>query len=398
MKNIRFGLAVIAACGLIVLAAGIRVGVWAHQAEAIADREEFVGKQLLLLRQGLEALLDMDTGQRGYIANGDPSLFTRYNQARRDLDGTLDALNQVADDEDLSHLEQLPLLTKLAKDEIGLAKRAVEQRRQAGDAAGAALVPTIDTGPTVDQFRAQLAGAAERLRLMVAALGREQMEKFHSIYSVLALVVVMVDLSVVVAIITLSSSVQRMHDLQQEQEREAMHDALTSLPNRRYLGEWLTMSLAVARRRGQQIVVLYFDLDGFKQVNDRLGHEAGDRVLQITATRLRRSVRASDFVARLGGDEFVAVLPEAPTPSALAMLIDRLQGEIAKAAIPELTDGAVTASIGAARFPDDGDSIDSLLAAADRAMYEIKQSRRAARGRRRETTESSKEPVQTAAL
>src|SRR5712691_8997208 len=148
-----------------------------------------------------------------------------------------------------------------------------------------------------------------------------------------------------------------MREQQREEAHKAMHDALTSLPNRRYLSEWLAMALAAARRGGQPLAILFFDLDGFKSVNDRFGHEAGDRVLQTTAERLRRTLRTSDFVARLGGDEFVAVLPDVASEPVVSMLIQRLQAALTKAPIAELEDGAVSASIGTAWFPEHGDTV-----------------------------------------
>jgi diguanylate cyclase (GGDEF)-like protein len=213
----------------------------------------------------------------------------------------------------------------------------------------------------------------------------------------LAVVVLVVDISVIVAIMSLSTSIQRMREQQREEEHKAMHDALTGLPNRRYLSEWLGMALAAARRAGQPLAVLYFDLDGFKLVNDRFGHEAGDRVLQVTATRLRRTLRASDFISRLGGDEFVAVLADGPSVPVVSMLIARLQTELGKPPIAELEDGAVSASIGTAWFPDDGDAVDALLAAADRAMYAAKQTRKAARSPPRDAAESEHGRVPTPA-
>jgi diguanylate cyclase (GGDEF)-like protein len=97
---------------------------------------------------------------------------------------------------------------------------------------------------------------------------------------------------------------------------------------------------------------------------------------------LRETLRASDFVARLGGDEFVVVLPDTGEPPAAAALVERIAGELAAAPIPELADGMVTASIGKASYPLDGATAEALIAAADRAMYRVKQGRhRAARKR-----------------
>ncbi len=136
-------------------------------------------------------------------------------------------------------------------------------------------------------------------------------------------------------------------------------------------------------------MLLYFDLDGFKCVNDRFGHEAGDRVLMAIAARLRRGLRNSDFIARLGGDEFVAVLPDAPSEPDLSRLVARFEADLARAPIPELADGEISASIGVAACGGGGgtDTAEALIAAADRAMYEVKQRHREARhqyGRRME--------------
>lgn len=130
------------------------------------------------------------------------------------------------------------------------------------------------------------------------------------LYLIGASVAVLIMVVVVVAIRSLSISVTRLHEAQQAEEHNAMRDALTGLPNTRYLTEWLMLTLAGAERANRNVHRLYLDLDGFKEVNDRFGHDAGDRVLQVTASRLCGTMRSSDFVARLGGDEFVVVLPE----------------------------------------------------------------------------------------
>jgi diguanylate cyclase (GGDEF)-like protein len=182
-------------------------------------------------------------------------------------------------------------------------------------------------------------------------------------------------LLVIVAVRALSTSISRLDAAQKTEERNAMHDALTGLPNRRYLSEWLNTALAGARRAQRQLCVLYCDLDGFKAVNDRFGHEAGDRVLEQAATRLRGNLRTSDFVARLGGDEFVAVLPDTKEPPGVDTLIDRLQQAFRPPLIPELCEGDASLSIGKAFYPQDGATVDALLVAADRSMYGVKQSR-----------------------
>ena len=153
----------------------------------------------------------------------------------------------------------------------------------------------------------------------------------------------------------------------------AHHDALTDLANRTLLHERLSAAVARARRSGSTLAVLCIDLDGFKAVNDLHGHGAGDRLLCEVARRLGRNVRENDIVARLGGDEFVVLQDGPATPDATRMLADRLVSVLAEPyEVGAGTQGCVTASVGVALFPDDGDSPDTLLHNADTALYQAK--------------------------
>lgn len=161
---------------------------------------------------------------------------------------------------------------------------------------------------------------------------------------------------------------------QEEQMRHlATHDYLTGLPNRSLLMEQLQRTLALARRQGGQVGLLFIDLNGFKAVNDRYGHASGDLLLQAVARRLQENVRESDTLCRQGGDEFVLLIPDAPDLQQLRHLADKLQQAVASP-YPELTNTMpVSASIGIARWPDHAHDADSLLDAADMAMYTAKQ-------------------------
>lgn len=152
----------------------------------------------------------------------------------------------------------------------------------------------------------------------------------------------------------------------------AAHDPLTGLPNRGRLHEQLAQALERAQRDGEGLALLYLDLDGFKAINDRHGHAAGDRVLCEIAQRLRHGVRHSDTVARLGGDEFVVLLDGADDAAAQA-LAQQLRATLQRPYAVE-AGAAVTldASIGIALYPRDGDDAESLLRHADRAMYRVK--------------------------
>ncbi len=154
----------------------------------------------------------------------------------------------------------------------------------------------------------------------------------------------------------------------------AYSDALTGLANRSSLVPAFEQAVERARRRSTSLAAMFIDLDGFKQVNDAWGHEAGDRFLAEIGRRLRAGVRASDVVARLGGDEFFAVLEDVQEPALVEAIARKLLNEIARPV--ELAPGvqaAVTGSIGISMFPDDAPDVVTLTKYADRAMYEAKQ-------------------------
>jgi diguanylate cyclase (GGDEF)-like protein/PAS domain S-box-containing protein len=153
----------------------------------------------------------------------------------------------------------------------------------------------------------------------------------------------------------------------------AYSDPLTGLANRTSLMPSLEQAVARARRRGSKVAVIFLDLDGFKQINDAHGHDAGDTLLIELAGRLRDNLRASDMVARLGGDEFVVVLEEIPDPQPAERVANKLLAETLR---PYALGGAhatVTASIGISLFPDDAVDAAALVKHADSAMYAAKQ-------------------------
>lgn len=170
--------------------------------------------------------------------------------------------------------------------------------------------------------------------------------------------------------------------------RMAYFDSLTGLPNRQSFIERLSREVRRAQRDHRQLAVMFMDLDGFKTVNDSMGHIAGDLILQQAADRLRQALRPSDMVsrsavnatevelARLGGDEFTALVVDIATPENVTAVADRIHEEMR---LPFLIDGRevlLTASIGIAQFPSDGDNAMTLLEHADTAMYHAKEAGR----------------------
>ena len=165
-------------------------------------------------------------------------------------------------------------------------------------------------------------------------------------------------------------------------ERAALHDALTGLPNRLLLADRLRQAIAGAERNGHVFSLAYLDLNGFKQVNDTHGHDAGDEVLKTVAARLQAGLRGSDTVARLGGDEFVVLLTPQQAPPDAAPVLNRLLDALAQPIT--LSTGATVAvgsSLGLAHYPADGRTPDTLMRHADEAMFANKRAARGIRGR-----------------
>jgi len=156
----------------------------------------------------------------------------------------------------------------------------------------------------------------------------------------------------------------------------AQHDFLTGLPNRALLDDRVDRAISMSRRYGKKVAVLFLDLDGFKHINDSLGHPVGDRLLQSVAARLVTCLRGSDTVSRQGGDEFVVLLSEVEHPEDAAITARRMLEAVSEVHFIEPHELHVTTSIGLSIYPDDGLDAQTLIKNADTAMYQAKESGR----------------------
>jgi diguanylate cyclase (GGDEF)-like protein/PAS domain S-box-containing protein len=166
--------------------------------------------------------------------------------------------------------------------------------------------------------------------------------------------------------------VSEVQDMSRQMIHSAQHDPLTGLPNRILLNDRINQAIAHAARQGQQIAVLFLDLDHFKHINDSLGHAIGDKLLQSIAGRLELCIRGSDTVSRQGGDEFVVLVTEMKEPKAALISANRLLAAVAAPHGIHGHDLHITASIGVSIYPDDGLDAETLIKNADTAMYQAK--------------------------
>jgi diguanylate cyclase (GGDEF)-like protein/PAS domain S-box-containing protein len=162
----------------------------------------------------------------------------------------------------------------------------------------------------------------------------------------------------------------------QEIAHTAEHDFLTGLPNRILLNDRIGHAIAAAKRHSEQVAVLFLDVDGFKHINDSLGHTVGDKLLQSISQRLLECVRGGDTVSRQGGDEFVVLLSELAQPRAAALMAGRMLQAVAASHLVDAHELHVTTSIGVSVYPDDGLNAETLIKNADTAMYQAKENGR----------------------
>lgn len=173
-------------------------------------------------------------------------------------------------------------------------------------------------------------------------------------------------------LVRLQSAEAQQHAAEQRLAQLAHFDSLTGLANRSLFQDRLAQAIARAHRNERRIALLFLDLDRFKEINDSLGHEAGDRVLKEAGARLRQSLREGDSVARLGGDEFTVILEDVEGAEQVHGVVKKLQRAFVEPVAFEGRDLFVTLSIGIALYPRDGEDADTLLKNADTAMYQAK--------------------------
>lgn len=228
---------------------------------------------------------------------------------------------------------------------------------------------------SVEHAAAALADEQEILRTGAAIVAKVERETFPDRADVWVSTTKMplrADDNEIIGTFGISRDITAQVHLERELTHQALHDALTGLANRLALLDRLRQAIRTLGRQRGRVAVFFIDLDGFKGVNDALGHDKGDQALVDTAARLRAIARPSDTVARIGGDEFVVLLPSLPEGAHVEAIAARIVAGIAQPHHPGSSRPTVTASVGVASTRDPRYDADLLLQEADAAMYQAK--------------------------
>lgn len=367
-----FGMSAIAFSAVLVFLGCI---AFIFQANRILDRHDDHRKAAEVsstLFNILNNIREMESGQQRYLLTGNLQDMGPFQQGSLELRKNIAILDRIVppdNDEDKTLVARLRLLTKMH--EASLVGAASAREKGAGDD------QANNTGTA--NVSAQPGNIASLIYELNARFQLRQVENGKVTTSIVdqAKLVFVIWVLVIAGGFGLAYAygASSRQILQRRCERfalDATHDALTGLPNRRYLHEWMGQVMARSIRHRESLGVLFIDLDGFSDINNTLGHEAGDAALVWASASIRSQLRGSDFLARLGGDEFV-VITCGRASDQLEHLAARLIEFFGKASpMKQLPAGALGLSIGIAELDFDYPDADKLLFTADQAMYEAK--------------------------
>jgi len=316
-------------------------------------------------------LVSVETSERGYVIAGEPEYLVPYNQALRETHWKLDLISAFTSD-DISQRFRLSQLEQLVSAKLKTLQMIVDTREAGAVDAATQLVSIDQDKLELDRIHRVIneMEAYENTILNVRIMARDAAYR-RFWWSFGTLIVAM--FGGAFWQYRLVRRIIRYSEESKEQIRyQAEHDALTGLPNRRLLYSRLDLAIAYAERSEQMLAVMFLDLDGFKKINDTMGHQAGDELLKCVSTRLEQTVRANDTVARLGGDEFVVVVSELNDVASATQFAATLIDVISRPYFINGVQANVSASIGISFYPRDGATCDTLLAKADDALNSAK--------------------------
>jgi len=316
-------------------------------------------------------LVDIETGERGFVITGDHAYLAPYHSALEELNQHQERLNKLLSATPEAQL-RLQELSKHIKNKLIISKANVITREQSFDDAKQLLVK---------------AGGIKEMNAIRTLLESLSSDNKQALYTTREMRAKALDklkwnIALVMLVLVVELGYFYFREIRETKLRKALeiqtkylatHDELTGLPNRRLMIRQLEQAIHRCARHRKMTSVLFLDLNGFKAVNDLYGHHAGDKLLGQVAIRLMNVVRASDMVARLGGDEFVVLTEDVASHADVCQIVAKIDAAIKEVFILEDTlEVQISTSIGVALYPEDGNDIDELLGKADAAMYEAK--------------------------
>jgi len=323
------------------------------------------------LSQVLSILQDAETGQRGYLLTSEANYLEPYTIAIDRLDSVVAKLNNITSDNPNQQnrlVEIKPLIDKKLK-ELAETIFLMDSR---GQGSALSIVATGEGKKFMDQIRASIKEMEDEESALLK--DREQVLYKNKVFALATEIIGIVLLILIGTFINFKARNLLSLQLKTEQKLRYManHDTLTGLATRRLGLEYIPIAIAHARRNKNKAAVLFIDLDGFKAINDTLGHDAGDYLLQGVAERLSSCVREMDMVVRVGGDEFIIVMSNITSREDTALIAQKLIDALTKSFSLAGKEASIGASIGIALYPDHGQESESLIKLADEAMYQVK--------------------------
>jgi diguanylate cyclase (GGDEF)-like protein len=336
-------------------------------AEAEADRLRDAERAVLAVELSLRRA---ESGERGYLLTGRQEYLRPYERAIEDIGAQMDETRELLADQPEA-LATFWNLDKLVRLKLANLSQTIETRRSEGFDAALKLVNTDVGALEMRDIRINIEAIQRQLQARKAAELAGSAQRSSNTFLGMIFGGAVVAVLAIAGYLVIAWELSERRQLTAQVEAQANQDVLTHLPNRRFFVQWMGFNLAQAKRDGAVLALMFIDLDGFKAVNDRYGHDAGDAMLVEISRRFRHTVRESDLLARVGGDEFALIAPNPKDGRELGQLAQRLLNALSDAG-PRPVGEPVGASIGIAFFPDDAEDLQGLVAAADTAMYAAK--------------------------
>lgn len=359
--------------GLLLLLAALISAYDAHTVIEAEEDEEEIGKVLLAADHWYTDIQKVQIELLQFLLTGTEENLVAYESRRYDAPKSLQELRQVLATHFLEALPQLRPLEDLQKAYFTEVDKAVKMRRDGLPAVDLQAIVSEQSRLSEEQIRSFLLGLTDKARSRREAINARVT---RSILRGTISFMLMTAIMIAILVVGYRSTTRRLgtiQDLSDRLEQEATHDPLTALPNRRYFNDWISRSASLAARNNGSVGLLLIDLDEFKHVNDRFGHDAGDEVLRVVAQRLQKLSRSSDFAVRFGGDEFAVLIPAAHDHDQLSVVAHRIIAAVAEPVPVAGGTARVGSSIGIAIYPDDAGDSGELVKAADQAMYRAKE-------------------------